>query len=111
MAPEKRPEIKEKDLQGFKYFNRLLPLLARLHGEGVERDRAGNRELYYDQLIGLYLLYFYTPVLQSLRGLQQASTLKKVQKLLGSSRTSLGSLRCGRDASPTDGRWRWSACT
>jgi hypothetical protein len=35
---------------------------------------------------------FYTPVLNSLRGLQQASGLKKVQKLLGCSRASLGSL-------------------
>ena len=38
------------------------------------------------------LLYFFTPVLTSLRGIQQATTLEKVQKRLGLKKTSLGSL-------------------
>jgi hypothetical protein len=37
-------------------------------------------------------LYFFTPALTSLRGLQQATALDKVQKRLGVGRTSLGAL-------------------
>lgn len=40
----------------------------------------------------LILLYMFNPVVTSLRGLQQASDLKKVQKKLGCVRASLGSL-------------------
>ena len=92
MARAKRPEIKEKDLQGLKYFKRLIPILEGLHDQGTDRDRAHNRILHYDHLVGLLLIHFFTPVLTSLRAIQQASALKKVQKLLGSSRASLGSL-------------------
>jgi hypothetical protein len=92
MAQKPRPEVHARDLQGFKYFRLLLPLLDRLHHVGTQRDRAGNRLLFYDQYTALLLLYFFNPVLTSLRGLQQASGLDKVQKLLGVRRTSLGSL-------------------
>jgi hypothetical protein len=40
----------------------------------------------------LVLLYLFNPVLRSLRALQQASTLKNVQRKLDCSRASLGSL-------------------
>ena len=40
----------------------------------------------------LILLYMFNPVVTSLRGLQQASELEKVQKRLGCERASLGSL-------------------
>jgi hypothetical protein len=40
----------------------------------------------------LILLFFFNPVVKSIRGLQQASELKNVQKKLGCPRTSLGSL-------------------
>ena len=40
----------------------------------------------------LMLLYFFNPIVTSLRGLQQASQLKNVQKKLGCTRASLGSL-------------------
>ncbi len=92
MARAKRPEIIEKDLQGLKYFKRLVPLLEEIHDHATDRDRAGNRVLHYDHFVGLLLIHFFTPVLTSLRAIQQASALKKVQKLLGSSRASLGSL-------------------
>jgi hypothetical protein len=92
MANKLRPEVREKDLQGFKYFDRLLPLLERLHFVGTARDKAGNRELFFDQYAALLLLYFFNPIVSSLRGLQQASSLAKVQKLLGVRRVSLGSL-------------------
>ena len=40
----------------------------------------------------LMLLYFFNPIITSLRGLQQASELKNVQAKLGCARASLGSL-------------------
>lgn len=92
MGAPKKPEIKAKDLQGFKYFKALLPVLSDLHDHGCDRDRAGNRQLHYDQHVALILLYFFNPIVSSLRGIQQASELKKVQRLLGCPRASLGSL-------------------
>jgi hypothetical protein len=92
MANHRRPEVREKDLLGFKYFDRLFPLLDRLHDVGAARDKAGNRELFFDHYVLLLLLYFFNPILSSLRGIQQASSLAKVQKLFGIQRVSLGSL-------------------
>jgi hypothetical protein len=92
MARKKKPEIKAKDLQGYKYFKALVPVLEQLHSVGTERDKAGNRKLFYDHVASLQLLYFFNPILTSLRSIQQASELKKVQRVLGCSRSSLGSL-------------------
>ena len=92
MAAPKHAPVSEQNLQGFKYFRQLGPLLSHLHAAGTERDRAGNRQLFYDQYATLILLYFFSPIVTSLRGLQQASTLKKVQQRLGVRQTSLGSL-------------------
>jgi hypothetical protein len=89
------PPLAEHDLAGFKYFDRLIPLLGRLHDVGCARDVAGNRVLHYDHYCLLVLLALFNPVVRSLRGLQQASTLKKVQRQLGCPRTSLGSLSEG----------------
>jgi DDE family transposase len=86
------PKIEEKDVRGLKYFDQLAPLLERLHDVGCERDSASNRTLHYDQYCMLILLFFFNPVVKSIRGLQQASELKNVQKKLGCPRTSLGSL-------------------
>jgi hypothetical protein len=48
--------------------------------------------LHYDQYCLLLLLTLFNPVARSLRSIQQASTLRKVQKRLGCPRTSLGTL-------------------
>jgi hypothetical protein len=92
MAATRKIPVTAKDLQGFKYFQRLQPLLERLRPDGTTRDRAGNRQLFFDQYAALILLYFFNPIVTSLRALQQASGLDKVQKRLGVRRTSLGSL-------------------
>jgi DDE family transposase len=92
MAAPLRAEVREADLKGCKYFRALLPLLERLHAIGTARDKAGNRELFFDHYVGLLLLYFFNPIVTSLRGLQQASGLAKVGKWLGVRRVSLGSL-------------------
>ena len=92
MAAPPSPTIPEETLQGFKYFRILGPLFTHLHTVGTERDRAGNRQLFYDQYATLMLLSFFNPTVTSLRGVQQTTTLMKVQKRLGIRRTSLGAL-------------------
>jgi hypothetical protein len=92
MAGKKRPKIRDRDITGLKFFDRLSPLLERLHDVGCQRDKAGNRTLHYDQYCMLVLLYLFNPIVQSLRGIQQASELANVQKKLGCQRASLGSL-------------------
>ncbi len=89
---KRRPDIQEEDLQGFKHFKLLMPILEKLHDHRCERDTAGNRKLHYDQYAALILLYFFNPIVTSLRGIRQASELKKVQRMLKCPRAALGSL-------------------
>ena len=88
---KKRQTIRDHDVQGLKYFKKFLPLLDRLHDAGTARDTAGNRVLHLDQYIALQLVFFFNPIVTSMRGLVQASALKKVQRELGVAPTSLGS--------------------
>ena len=74
-----------------KLVARATGLFGRLRKAGTERDKAGNRELLYSNYAALVLLSMFNPVMQTVRGLQQLSTLKNVQKRLGVSRVSLGS--------------------
>jgi Transposase DDE domain len=92
MPRKRKPRITDRDLKGFKYFEILQPLLQRLNGCATQRDRAGNRILHFDQYCTLILLLYFNPILTSLRAIQQASRLAKVQKILGCPRSSLGSL-------------------
>src|SRR3954451_7636528 len=43
MANLKPSTIRDSDIVGLKYFDRLMPLLEKLHDVGTQRDRAGNR--------------------------------------------------------------------
>lgn len=92
MAGKKRERVREADVTGLKYFDKLAPLLARLHDVGCGRDTAGNRQLHFDQYCMLVLLFLFNPVVRSLRAIQQASQLRNVQRKLGCLRASLGSL-------------------
>lgn len=92
MAAQPSPQLRDSDIVGLKYFDRLMPLLERLHPVGTARDRAGNRQLFFDHYCAYILLFLFNPIVTSLRGIQQASQLKKVQKRLGCPRASLGSL-------------------
>jgi len=92
MAGKQREDVREEDITGLKLLDKLVPMLKSLHTVGCERDRAGNRDLHYDQYCLLLLLFLFNPVVSSLRALQQASELKKVQRKLGCGRASLGSL-------------------
>jgi len=91
MSSDKHP-LRDQDIAGLKYFRKLQPLLARLHEIGAERDAAGNRDLHMDQYCTLILIWLFSPLVDSLRGLQQASELDKVRKKFGVGRASLGSL-------------------
>jgi hypothetical protein len=89
---DKDGRIDPRKLQGFKYFEALDGLLERLRPVGTGRDRAGNRELFFDQYAALMILYYFNPTVTTLRGLQQFTTLEKVQRLCGVKPTALGSL-------------------
>lgn len=92
MAGKKRDKIKTKDLRGFKYFKVVARLLDSLHEAACQRDRAHNRILHMDQYMTLLLMYMFNPICSSLRAIQEASELKKVQRVLGVPRAALGSL-------------------
>jgi hypothetical protein len=92
MAGKKREKVRDEDVTGLKYFDKLQPLLKRLHDVGCQRDKAGNRKLHMDEYCMLVLLLLFNPVVRSLRAIQQASELRKVQRKLGCLRASLGSL-------------------
>jgi hypothetical protein len=83
--------VNDEVIQGLKYFDRIDSLLKRLHDDGCQRDAAHNRQLHCDQYCMLVLLFLFNPAIKTLRGLQQTSELKKVQKRLGCPRMSLGS--------------------
>jgi len=88
----RKRERTQGDFRGLKYFALIDDLLKRLHECATERDKAGNRILHYDQYCSLVLLFYFNPIIRSLRGIQDASELKKIQKKLGCARASLGSL-------------------
>jgi Transposase DDE domain len=92
MAGKRRDDVRERDVTGLKYFDKLVPLLTRLHDVGCQRDKAGNRRLHFDQYCLLVLLFLFNPLVRSLRAIQQASQLRKVQRKLGCPRAALGSL-------------------
>jgi hypothetical protein len=70
MGHPKRDDIREEQLTGFKYFDRLGAFFERLRESGCGRDKAGNRTLHFDQYCLLVLLYLFNPVVVSLRSLQ-----------------------------------------
>ena len=92
MPRQPKPALSKNNISGLKHFRQLQPLLARLHEVGTQSDTAGNRQLFFDHYASLILLYFFNPGITSLRGIQQASGLDKVQKKLGVPHASLGSL-------------------
>lgn len=69
---------------------KILALLDCVHDDRLERDKAGNCVLHYGRYLALMLLFFFNPIVTSMCGLVKASSLKKVRRELGVSRTSLG---------------------
>lgn len=83
----RKPKIKSQDIRGAKYLEQILDVLAPLHAHKADP----KRRLHYDEFCAWLLLYFFTPALDSMRGLQQASDLKSLHRKLGLRRFSLGS--------------------
>jgi hypothetical protein len=84
---QRKPTIKPRDVQGANYLRQIIDLLRPLHTHHPDPKRT----LHYDELCAWLLLYFFSPILTSLRALQQASTLEQIQRQLGLPRFSLGS--------------------
>ena len=84
-------QLKKNDIVGLGYLKRLFPLLDKLHHVGCAGDKAGNRDLHFDQYCKLVLVYIWNPVIGSIGGLQQAVGLDSVAKAVGVKRFSAGS--------------------
>lgn len=91
MADAAGDKIDPRQIRGLKRLRHLLPVLAGLREVGCERDKAGNRELHFDEYVALVLLWMFNPMLDSVRALQKAGELEKVSEQLGVKRLSLGS--------------------
>ena len=75
----------------FKKLRKVAELLSFLHHAGCDRDKAGNRQLHYDDYVLLVLLWMFNPMIDSLRTLLRLAALPQVQEKLGIRRCSLGS--------------------
>lgn len=92
MARKRVTESDSGQPEGLKYFALLDDLFERLRPYATERDRAGNRKLFYDRYALLLLLYYFNPTAYGLRSIQKFTTVAAVQKKFGVRPTSLGSL-------------------
>jgi hypothetical protein len=92
MARVKKPAIEAEQVRGLKHLRQITSLLQSLHDDATARDKAHNRTLFYDQYAALVLLAMFSPAIDSLRAIAQASAMPKVRKRLGCNRASLGSL-------------------
>jgi hypothetical protein len=84
--------LPEVPLRGARLLKDFLGKLERLHEVGTARDKAGNREFFLDQYVGLLLLYFFNPTVTSLRGLREITDLQAVQRQLGCGSVSRSAL-------------------
>ena len=86
-------QLTEKDLSHWKLIDRFQEALApvlksgSLHPSFEDRDRTLSASSY----LSLFLLGLFNPVVQSMRALSAASSLKKVQETTGCRKVSLGS--------------------
>jgi len=83
--------VQEKDIHCLGHLRWIFLLLDSLHRCGGERDKAGNRQLFYDDYVKLAMVYVWNPAITSIRDLQQAAALPKVAQALGIKPFSLGS--------------------
>lgn len=88
MPRKARPAPTEGDIQGLKYLRGIEEIVAPLR----DVPAHGNRDFMLHDCVGLLLLYYFNPVLTSMRALQQATELSNVQKMLGIKRVSIGAM-------------------
>ena len=84
--------ITDESIQGLGHLKKVFSAFENLAPVGTERDTANNRTLFYSQYASLIMLSMFNPAMQCVRGLSDASALKKVQRLIGGGRVSIGSL-------------------
>jgi hypothetical protein len=88
-----KPKILDSDVQGGQWIARIMRLLAPLHDHGPKRTgkHGPERLLHYDEYCAWFLIYFFTPVVTSTRGLQEVSDIEPLRERFGLPRFSLGS--------------------
>jgi hypothetical protein len=92
MTPSPDEDQKLADQLGhFKQLREVAGLLGFLHESGCARDKAGNRELHFDDYVMLVLLWMFNPLIDSMRTLQRVADLDTVRQKLKIKRFSLGS--------------------
>lgn len=81
----KKPPIDERLLQGWKFLARFRAVLAQARAQlpRSPREDHGLRRFHAEEYLSLFLLGMFNPVLQSMRGLCQASALRRVQAQCG----------------------------
>jgi len=87
LGRKKKEPVTRRQVQGSKYICEIIELLKPLHSH----CDCHNRKLHYDEYVAYLLLYFFTPVIDSLGGLQQVSELGIVKKRFRLNRFSMGS--------------------
>lgn len=80
------------EVQGLRYLKLIGQLLDRLHPVGCQRDRAGNRRLFFDNVCSLVLLTFFNSTIETLGDVSRASKLEKMRQKLGCDPASITSL-------------------
>ncbi len=80
-------DVTPSQIQGVKFLRNILKLLRPLH----EHEDCPNRQLHYDEYAAFILVYFFTPALTSLRGLQAISDFAVLKRKLDLHPFSLGS--------------------
>ena len=82
---KKKPKIQERELRGWKWLGRFRVLLAAAR-EAVPRgprEEHGLRLLHAEQYLSLFLFGMFNPVVDSMRGLCEASHLRRVREETG----------------------------
>ncbi len=81
-----------EQIQGLKYGRRLRSLFRPLREHATQRDKAGNRRLFYNQYATLLAFSFFNPLLDNLRAIETLSRSRKLQNLLDCEAVSRSSL-------------------
>jgi hypothetical protein len=92
VSKKKLKRLKKQDMRGFKHFRILADLTEHLHEVYIDPKHPNKRKLHYDQYLSLMLLYMFSPICDSLRMVQQATELEKVQKIVGAPRFGRGTI-------------------
>jgi hypothetical protein len=82
---KRKKKIQERDLRGWKWLGRFQGLLAAARGRvpAGPREEHGLRRLGARQYLSLFLFGLFNPVVDSMRGLCEASHLRRVRAQTG----------------------------